>query len=468
MVLIQQGDMREQVQNSISLKEEDNGKEVLLSRVVEANNIDPLLFYSSGKRYFKGERTFWSNPSNSTILVGLGRAYEIDVTSSIDRFGEVESQWKKIMNDMNKSFLYGTGPILFGGFSFDPKRSKTALWNDFSDAKFILPKLLLSVIDGKCFFTFNVLGVNPKEEHLEELEALKDKVLQDINVVNVDTNQKNCVKSEVDPKRWMNSVEDVTNEIKNGKLEKVVLAREIKLHFGEEIQNEEVLMNLTEQQPMSYLFAFENNDTCFIGASPERLVKKRENQIKSTCLAGSIARGRTLKEDSELGKQLLTDQKNLIEHDVVVSMIKEAMLESCESIVSAEEPQLFKMRDIQHLYTPIQGKAKDGVTLFSMVKKLHPTPALGGFPSEKALEKIREVELLERGWYASPIGWIDGQDNGEFAVAIRSGLLYGRVASLFAGCGIVAESQPESEYNETNIKFKPMLSALGGLINENN
>ncbi|MBD8068548.1 isochorismate synthase [Bacillus sp. PS06] len=463
--------MRELVGKKHSLTHDKQMNNVLESRVIETQEIDPLLFFVAGKSLFKGERTYWADPSLNTILVGFGRAYEIEVNGSSNRFQEVESDWKRLVSQVNDkgTMKYGTGPILFGGFSFDPLRSRTALWNEFSDATFVLPKILLSVVNGKCYFTFNHVSTVGDKESLANLERLSNQIVKQIPKQICHT-QKDLKyeKSEVNPERWMKSVQDVVDEIKNGEVEKVVLAREMNLTFTEEISTEEVLFNLKEQQPMSYLFAFEHKNACFIGASPERLVKKKNSTIKSTCLAGSIGRGNTMEIDQKLGDELLHDQKNLIEHEVVVSMIKDAMIESCETIASPDEPQLLKMRHIQHLYTPIKGEAKSGVTLLAMVEKLHPTPALGGFPSDKALEKIREVELLDRGWYAAPIGWVDGNDNGEFAVAIRSGLLREKEASLFAGCGIVADSEPISEYSETNIKFKPMLSALGGLEDENN
>jgi menaquinone-specific isochorismate synthase len=204
----------------------------------------------------------------------------------------------------------------------------------------------------------------------------------------------------------------------------------------------------------------------FIGATPERLVKKKENQVLSTCLAGSIKRGSTTYEDNVLGQQLLQDDKNLNEHNIVVKMIKEVFKDCCYDIEVPNDPALLKTKNIQHLYTPVKGLAKEGQTLLSLVEKLHPTPALGGFPQVKAIEKIRELEPMHRGWYAAPIGWLDYEDNGEFVVAIRSGLIEGNKAALFAGCGIVAESDPKSEYFETRIKLKPMLSALGGVENE--
>ncbi len=191
-------------------------------------------------------------------------------------------------------------------------------------------------------------------------------------------------------------------------------------------------------------------------------MKKNGNDVFTTCLAGSIKRGKTTKEDLDLGEDILSDQKNLIEHQYVVDMIKEAMSEVCTEVILPDQPQLMKMRDIQHLYTPVTGKTDDQTSLLDIIERLHPTPALGGLPKKPAVEKIREVELLDRGFYGGPIGWMDYRGNGEFAVAIRSGLIQGNEASLFAGCGVVAHSDSESEYQETNIKFRPMLTALGG------
>ena len=220
---------------------------------------------------------------------------------------------------------------------------------------------------------------------------------------------------------------------------------------------------MLNEQNDSYVFAFESNGDCFIGATPERLMKKENDQVYSACLAGSIARGKNDIEDELLGKTLLTDDKNLMEHQFVVDMIKVAMEDSCSEVNIPKQPYLLKLKNIQHLYTPVNGKVKQHTSLLSLVEKLHPTPALGGLPKNLAIEKIREVEDLDRGLYGGPIGWVDYQGNGEFAVAIRSGLIQGDEVSIFAGCGVVEDSIAEMEYQETNIKFTPMLSALGGL-----
>ncbi|MFS0822299.1 isochorismate synthase [Bacillus sp. 1P02SD] len=463
--MIQQKGLSDYIKKGIN-RSKELSKPVLISQVIEMKNIDPLLFFAAGKRTPFDTRSFWSNPTNDTVIVGLGEAYTISDNESTERFEAIENQWKRLVQHsiiIDDFAPYSTGPILMGGFSFDPLKKRTELWDHFDDAKFVLPVIMLSYYKGSTYLTTNVIcepnGTSLSGSDLEQLEVLLEESYE---------YQKNnsFTKEEIQPQEWMDSVRNATKKVQNGEVEKVVLAREIKLHFDDPIEADAVLARLKEEQPMSYLFAIEYQNSCFIGASPERLIKKKGEEFLTTCLAGSIRRGKTPSEDKQLENELLHDPKNLHEHDVVVQMIKNAMKESCSSITSPTQPGILKMRDIQHLYTPVKGVAKDDVSLLTVVNRLHPTPALGGQPKQKAFEIIRDLEILDRGWYGSPVGWLDTSDNGEFAVAIRSGLLNGNKASLFAGCGIVGDSQPESEYTETMIKFRPMLSALGGLYNE--
>ncbi len=465
LVMIQQKGLKDYIEKGM-FRSKELSKPILVSQVREIENIDPLLFFSTGKKETFETRCFWSNPTNDTIIVGLGEAYTISDSESTERFVAIEEEWKKLVHNsiiVDDFAPYSTGPILMGGFSFDPLIKRTELWNHFDDAKFVLPTIMLSVYKGSTYLTTNIIceptGTTFVESDIEQLEGLLEGNRKD-------PISNSFTKEEVQPKEWMESVRNATKKVQAGEVEKVVLAREIKLHFDKPIETDAILARLKEEQPMSYLFAIEYGDSCFIGASPERLIKKKGGEFLTTCLAGSIRRGKTPSEDEQLANELLSDRKNLYEHDVVVQMIKNAMKESCIRISSPTQPDILKMRDIQHLYTPVRGVAKENVSLLTVVDRLHPTPALGGQPKQKAYEIIRELEVLDRGWYGSPVGWLDTKDNGEFAVAIRSGLINSNNASLFAGCGIVGDSEPESEYTETMIKFRPMLSALGGLDNE--
>jgi isochorismate synthase len=179
------------------------------------------------------------------------------------------------------------------------------------------------------------------------------------------------------------------------------------------------------------------------------------------CLASTIRRGETAEQDRLLGEALLNNPKERAEHDVVVRALRSGLAELCEEVAPIGTPVLLKVRNVQHLLTTIVGRVTEGRDLLDLVERLHPTPAVGGAPRERALALIRSIEQLDRGWYAGPIGWLDARGEGEFSVALRSALLRGAEASLFAGCGIVADSDPAAEYEESRWKLRPVLAALG-------
>ncbi|MDZ5472628.1 isochorismate synthase [Bacillus sp. 31A1R] len=465
MVTIQDTELKEGIHEAIQ-KAHKLSTPVLVSEVQKIHQMEPLSFFRAGKESFFGERFFWKDPSDNIFLVGLGICKQIQTDQDSGRFFHVEKEWKRFTENgliFNKYKEAATGPIMFGGFSFDPQKTKTDLWSKYSDTLFHIPKYLLTVINNETYLTTNVICTQHDNESL--VERIVNERLSLLSFIGKPNFSENTLekKLEINPEEWKQSVTELVQDLKTGSLKKAVLARELRLVFKDTLSIETIVFNLLKEQPRSFIFAFESNGDCFVGASPERLVKKEGEDLFSTCLAGSIARGDTDNLDEELGNQLLTDEKNLSEHQFVVDMIKEAMEQVCTEVHLPERPALMKMRDIQHLYTPVIGKGSKSSSLLQLVNLLHPTPALGGLPKKEAVEKIREVEELDRGFYASPLGWMDYEGNGEFIVAIRSGLIQGREASLFAGCGVVADSNAESEYQETNIKFRPMLSALGGM-----
>lgn len=465
MVTIKESGLKEKGQLAIN-RAKQMGRPILISNVHKIDPIDPLLFYQVGREQYLGQRFFWKDPTDEVFLIGIGIIQQIQSDKKADRFFHVESMWKEFLNESIVDNPYeenAIGPVMFGGFSFDPYKEKTNLWSNYSESQFHVPKYMLSIIKGQAFITTNIIFT--QHDDLTYIEKVIDERTQLFHSLKKDFTFKSTSlleTEEISPNRWIESVDEVVKDLQEGLMKKVVLARELRLYFNDFVEAENVLSHLLAEQQESFVFAFESNNDCFIGASPERLVKKHGDAVSSTCLAGSIPRGRTRDEDQVLGETLLNDQKNLIEHQYVVEMIKHALEESCEEITLTAKPQLMKMRDIQHLYTPVIGKSKKDTSLLLFVDRLHPTPALGGLPKTAAVEKIRQVEELDRGYYAGPLGWVDYKSNGEFAVSIRSGLIQGKETSLFAGCGIVADSDSESEYLETSLKFRPMLTALGG------
>lgn len=465
LITIQETDLEQKGEIAIR-RAKKMRRPILISIVHKINTIDPLLFFQNGSVHYLGERFFWKDPSDETILVGIGIVKQIQSDQSSDRFLHAEHEWKHFISESiieNPFSENGLGPIMFGGFSFDPNKTKTDLWSHYSDSHFHVPKFMLSRIKGQTYFTTNIVCTQYDDMTLfQKIMEEQNHLLNSLTKGFQSSTFRLLETKEISPDNWKKTVDQVVNELKAGSLKKVVLARELRLIFDQDISAEIVLTRLLKEQRESFIFAFESEGNCFIGASPERLVKKQGNDVYSTCLAGSIPRGKTEEEDLILGDTLLKDQKNLVEHQFVVEMMKDAMEETCEKVILPDHPQLMKMRDIQHLYTPVIGKSKSNTSLLLFVERLHPTPALGGLPRKEALEKIRQVEELDRGFYAAPLGWMDYKESGEFAVSIRSALIQGKEASLFAGCGVVSDSDSESEYQETSLKFRPMLSALGG------
>ncbi|MBY0122864.1 isochorismate synthase MenF [Bacillus sp. S/N-304-OC-R1] len=466
MVTLTETELKEGILEAID-RAKALSKPILVSEVQEINHIDPLAFFTAGREDFFGERFFWKDPTDETFIAGLGICGQIQSDQAAGRFFHVEKEWERFIQDAiiyNRFQVDGIGPMMFGGFSFDPIKKKSKLWAKFSDSLFHIPTFMYSEVQGKGYLTTNVLCTQHDDESLIEVVQSERQRLFD-SLLNSQNNEVHQLikEEEIQPEEWKETVRTIVEELKQGSLEKVVLARETRLFFDKKIQAEYVLSQLLKLQRESFIFAFESNGDCFIGASPERLIKMSGKSLFTTCLAGSIARGKTEEEDKQFGEELLNDPKNLIEHQYVVEMIKEAMEETCEEVLLPEKTHLLKMRDIQHLYTPVIGKAKEDTSLLLLVDRLHPTPALGGLPKQAAVERIREIEDLDRGFYGAPLGWLDYRGNGEFAVSIRSGLIQKDEASIFAGCGVVKDSNPDSEYIETKIKFRPMLTALGGI-----
>ncbi|WP_071460476.1 isochorismate synthase [Bacillus massilinigeriensis] len=465
MVTIHDTSLKEGIVSGIRKAQEMN-QPVLVSEVQRIDRNDAFAFFHAGSQLFLGERFFWKDPESRNIFAGVGTTAVLQHFGNEDRFTSIEEAWKSLRERaiiLSDEEVAGTGPVLFGGFSFDPLKDKTGLWARFADSQFQVPKYLLTVSEGQAYLTSNILCSWQDEAEKLYQQFLLEKAALTLETTGTFPTVPSLEEiEEVRPEEWKNSILELVQELRGNDLQKVVLARELRLRYHEPIMADSVLHNLLEEQEGSFIFALEAGDDCFIGATPERLIKKEGNSLFSACLAGSIGRSDDPGEDERLGKSLLEDQKNLIEHQYVVDMIRAAMEATCEKVDIPESPQLMKMKYIQHLYTPVIGTNKEGTSIFQIIDRLHPTPALGGMPQRQAVEKIREVEILDRGYYAAPMGWLDHRGNGEFAVAIRSGLLRGKEASLFAGCGIVSDSDADSEYRETNIKFRPMLHALGG------
>ncbi|WP_142829531.1 isochorismate synthase [Planococcus soli] len=438
------------------------------TETIEVTRMSALAFFEAGGDEYAGKRMYWQNREKTFTLVGIGHAHVLSTNKLAGRFGKIKEDWKSLCRQIVNEES-SVQPVLFGGFSFDPLNNKPSEWRRFQQAYFAVPTFQLILKGDQAFVSIHF--ITNQQESFAEFDAMRkerDKLIHAAQVSEVDKYDKPQAtgRTELRKEEYLGSIQQVTDIIKAEGVEKVVIARTLKLEYEQKLSPTAALYQVSNEQPESFLFGLEAEEQFFFGATPERLVKVEDRKALSTCLAGSTPRGKTVEKDTELGEALLKDPKNRAEHQYVVKMISEVFEANCSRTIVPKLPKLMKIRDIQHLYTPVEGELNSGSTLFDLVEVLHPTPALGGEPKLKALELIRDYEAMNRGYYAAPIGWIDAKGDGEFAVAIRSALLDGEKAYLYAGGGIVADSTPQSEYDETWVKFRPMLRALGGQLSD--
>ncbi len=449
---------------------------ILASFVQKSKWHHTIQAFSGARLANLGECFFWEQPAEQTTLIGIGAATTIE-TNGTTCFTDSATEWRALMNDAVITYATGTesipgsGPVLFGGFAFDTLSPRTQLWSKFPDGLLILPHFLLSYDADQVTLTINIViqeteSIEMQAQQIEEdLSKLQTAIEQSSNI-SLEHSTPHFSVYECRPgSEWMKMVANVVEEIRQGSFEKVVLARDIELVLDDSTETFDItstLLRLRENYPGAYVFAIQRGESFFMGATPERLVLAQDGQIHTMALAGSIRRGETELEDTQLGAELLQSEKNINEHVIVVTMVQETLKNHCTNVQVSDAPQLLKLKNLQHLQTPITGDLIPGRCILDVLSGLHPTPAVGGFPRDAALEEIRNTEKLDRGWYAGPLGWIGASGHGEFAVALRSGLVDRTKATLFAGCGIVSSSEPQIEYAESWWKFQVMLCGLDG------
>jgi isochorismate synthase len=457
------------------------GRATLISLILPFTESDPLRIFRAFHCLYPGECSYWEQPARQVALVGAGTALNIQ-TAGPRRFEDAALAWQRLRDDAIIQYVFDpaeddlktlSGPTLFGGFSFDPLRTRTALWDSFPDGLLILPRLLFRQQAQHAALILNCLV--QLTDNLDSLmSALSQEAARFLELTTAipDPSAKALAETRMyklhdtwDARSWKGLVDQTVHLIQQGMFHKVVLAREVEVttEAGQQpFSLATTLQRLRVNYPAANVFALQRGERTFVGATPERLVYAQDGQLHTMALAGSAPRGATEEEDRLLGSELLASQKNREEHGFVTAMLRDSLARLCSRTWIADTPELLRLKNIQHLQTAIVGELLPERSILEALHMLHPTPAVGGTPTGPALAFIRAHENLDRGWYAGPIGWIDLQGNGEFAVALRSALLEGRRATLFAGCGIVKDSDPEAEYAESCLKLQVILRSLSG------
>jgi len=378
-------------------------------------------------------------------LAGWGEAVRVMLPAGDDRFTAGE-KWLRSVFDVaevdDRVRVRGSGPVAFGTFTFDASSDGSVL---------IVPRTVLGR-DGRgraWFTTVTERGEDPATwppPANPGLAAPTSLSWRD---------------GSLPGPRWEQAVAEAVGAIRAGGLRKVVLARDVFATADEPIDARVLLRRLAGRYPDCFTFSCDG----MIGATPELLVRRAGSQVSALVLGGTLPRGADPALDKTLGEELLASVKNNEEHAYAVDSIREALGPLCQVLDVEARPSLLKFPNLQHLGTQVRGILADGTpprSALALAAVVHPPAAVCGTPPGTALELIRDLEHMDRERYAGPVGWVDADGNGEWGIALRCGQLSGRTARLFAGCGIVAGSEPAAELAETLVKLQPMRSALEG------
>ena len=378
-------------------------------------------------------------------LAGWGEAVRVTLPAGDDRFTAAEKWLRSVFDSADvddRVRVRGSGPVAFGTFTFDASSDGSVL---------IIPRAVLGR-DGRgraWLTTVTERGEVPATWPPPANPGLA-----------APTGIRWRDGSLPGP-RWEQAVAEAVAAIKAGGLRKVVLARDVFATADEPIDARILLRRLAARYPDCFTFACDG----MLGATPELLVRRDGHDVSALVLGGTLPRGADPAEDKALGEELLASAKNNEEHAYAVESIRDALGLLCDTLDVEARPSLLKFPNLQHLGTQVRGTLAEGQTLRSalaLAAAVHPPAAVCGTPAGTALDLIRELEHMDRERYAGPVGWVDADGNGEWGIALRCGQLSGRTARLFAGCGIVAGSEPAAELAETLVKLQPMRGALEG------
>ncbi len=405
---------------------------------------------------------YWSFPKEKYSFIACGQVFRNSYGDS-QKFNLVDQDFMKISTSVltnRNANIDSKHPLFVAGIKF-PSNKKESIWNDFETSNWFIPKILLLKSGDEHYLSVNLkLPCENERKYSEEIEQFLSPHYP-VSGINSDYTGNNIKRHDIIPpgkiEEWNSQINAALKIISDGKVKKIVLARTIEIDFRDQPDIVPILKQLESNYNNCYTFAFKEEKSVFFGASPERLFKIQNGFVEIDALAGSINRGHGEDDDKSLENTLLNDMKNLEEHKNVLDFVINRLLPLSEKILFDSKPLIKKFSNIQHLHSRIRAKLRKGVTVFSLFENIYPTPAVCGYPQNIALEAINNLEKFERGLYGGAIGWLN-KTNCEFAVGIRSAILSMNKLRCYAGCGIVNGSDPASEFNETALKLKPILS----------
>jgi menaquinone-specific isochorismate synthase len=410
----------------------------------------------------------WRSPG-SQQLAGGGAAATIRV-SGVSRFQDLERATPLLFAKIESRAFSGSPPpaIVVGGAAFAHGVPPIEPWEEFTEDAFVLPRWGYRRQGTKAELTVTIT----RDELADTVTV--DRTIEEVRTLvrALDYESATSIIERFDIPRsavhhlgeadWKSYIDAIHAAIGSGRFQKIVAARRCVVDLRRPVEDTGFVARLSAAYPDCTHFAIRRENSTFLGVTPETLFRKRGTQLVTHALAGTlrIADDPYLDSSKDVAR-LQASEKDQGEHAVVVQKICEDLWPLSKKITYAPKPEGRQVRHLVHLQTPINVELRETTTVFELLATLHPTPAVGGFPARDAAEWIRHNEPLERGWYTGVVGWLDASGDGEFAVAIRCGVLERRRATIYAGAGVMAASTAVSEYAETGAKMVPVLRALG-------
>jgi len=430
-------------------KDADGPVSIRLEQAVDGLDLLPWLNAQTGET-----KIFWSDRESSYRMAGLGKSDEIRVGNP----SQIEEKLTFIENRLN---VLPHGMRYYGGVRFGSADVPDSDWSDFGICQFVLPQIELYLFNEKQFLVVNLVAESG-EKLAENISVVCDR----LEALSFDADVLNLMVAgtvrETIPSRteWDRRIKVVLDALTAGKLGKVVLARKLVLDFEKKPNHLSILNSVGFGFGHHFGFSFQFGlGSGFFGYSPEILFSREGRVIHTEAVAGTRPRGKTAAEDDALEASLVESVKDRREHQYVIDMLRNSVEGLCVSHREPSEVAVIKLEKVQHLIHQFFGQLKEGVSTFDLLKTLHPTPAVSGYPVKESLAMLGKLEEFDRGWYSGVVGWI-GKDASQFAVAIRSGLVSGNSVSLFSGAGIVEGSTADEEWAELDHKIAHYASLI--------
>ena len=422
----------------------------------------PIQYFINNLTQLSDDIFFFQSPNNIHSMVSINSVFEFKNDNELNPVlvNDEFARWKNNLIDNWDEYDLSSLPIISAAFKFDPLKTSEQ-WNDFPAIRIYVPEFIFFKQNEKYFCCYNFIRDN--KTNLKQIKnsfetKLKALITAFRNTIKPNESLAVDSTSEVEKSKYWKLITDQALQVLDtNNVEKLVISRPYEFSVNTDLDWSSLLTNLYERFPDCYLFFIRKKNSVFFGSSPEMFLKVSGKNAEVESVAGSAPRSEIFETDRVLEKNLKASDKNHREHQFVSEFISEVLKKYSYSIRITEEKQVKKLDNIQHLITRISAELKKG-NLFELIASLFPTPAVCGVPKSSAMSFIRKLESHDRGLYSGLAGWFDFNDNCELAVSIRSALVRNNQVTAFAGAGLVKNSNPDEEYQETKLKLDPILS----------